>query len=103
MNQPIVKPVIKISGSANQNHRLNSTRPIAFIKSKDRVNVVKLSQWCAGNFITPYIGYRLIRLKYLLAFRRHHTWYVAANPACKDELLNYLGLEALFYDADNSV
>lgn len=101
MNSPKIEPIIKISGSACYGNTLNSTRPIAFIEDKDKINVVKLSKWCSENFISARIGYRLIKLKYLLAFRRHHVWWVAANPACMEQLLEYLGLEELYFDADN--
>lgn len=102
MTTPI-EPVFKLSGSACHGNTINSTRPICYIKSFDRVNVVKLSEWCNRNFITSKIGYKLIKRKYLLAFRRHHVWWVAANPDCLIELLDYLGLEKLYFDADNHI
>lgn len=90
---------LKIGGSANHGNSIQATYPICEIKNQDYVKVVKLTNWCKANFITVRIGYKLIRLDYLLAFRRHHIWWVKANPNCLEKLLDYLGLEKLYFDA----
>jgi hypothetical protein len=102
MNNPEIEPCLKISGSAFVGNTINGTRPASYIKNQDYLNVVKLTDWCAGNFISIKIGYKLIKRKYLLAFRRHHIWWVASNPECLEELLEYLNLDGLYFDADNS-
>ncbi len=104
--KPKIELVIKNGGSAFNGNTLNTARPIGQIKDSkekhDHLNVVKLTAWCSKNFISRDIGYTLLKLRLLIGFRRHHIWWVAANPNCKDELLEYLNLEELFFDADNS-
>ena len=75
---------------------------MASYPERDRTNVVSLSEWCEKNFISKRIGRKLIERKYLIGFRRHHVWWVCANPDCIDQLLEYLGVERLAFDADNS-
>ncbi len=101
MNQPNIEPTIKISGSAFQDNSINNYRPISHIKNRDNTKVVSLAEWCQQNFVSRDIGYTLIKQKLLIGFRRHGYWWVAANPACYEELLEYLGLEQLYFDADN--
>ena len=52
--------------------------------------------------ISGQVDYTLIKKKLLLGFRRHHVWWVAANPDCIEQLREYLGLEQLYFDANNS-
>ena len=96
-----IEPYTKRFGSAFQDNYLNATRPIPHIKKSPQTNVVSLTQWCQGNFISKRIGRNLIKRKLLIAFRRHHIWWVCANPDCLEELLAYLGVEQLLFDADN--
>ena len=96
-----IEPTIKISGSAFQDHSINNRRPKSALSDRDNTKVVPLSEWCRQNFISVDIGYTLIKLKLLIGFRRHHVWWVCANPACIEQLLDYLGLEQLYFDADN--
>lgn len=79
---------------------LNSTRPLSRLPDLDRVKIVKLTDLCKANFITIDVGYRLIKLKYLIAFRRHHVWWVTCNPLCRQELLDYLGITKLLGDVE---
>ncbi len=95
-----IEPEFKLSGNAFQGNTLNSTRPLSKLEFVDYVKVVKLSSLCRANFITIDVGYRLIKLKYLIAFRRHHVWWVTCNPLCKQELLDYLGVTALLGDVE---
>jgi hypothetical protein len=44
----------------------------------------------------------LIAKKLLIAQRLYGQWWVRSNPACLEELLNYLGIEQLFFDASDS-
>jgi hypothetical protein len=97
---PKIEPEIQLFGSAFQGNTLNSTRPLPRLIEVERTNVVKLTDLCRANFITIDVGYRLIKLKYLIAFRRHHVWWVTTNPTCKQELLDYLGVEQLFGDVE---
>ncbi|MBW4535192.1 MAG: hypothetical protein KME09_14755 [Pleurocapsa minor HA4230-MV1] len=100
MNKPLIEPCLKLSGSAFQGNTLNSTRPLSRFEDRDSVKIVKLTDLCRANFITIDVGYRLIKLKYLIAFRRHHVWWVTCNPLCKQELLDYLGIEQLLGDVE---
>lgn len=95
------KPYKKIHGSAFQNNYLNATRPIANYRGRSRTNVVSLTEWCDKNFVSKNVGRKLIERKYLIAFRRHHVWWVCTNPDCLNELLEYLGVEQLAFDAEN--
>ena len=97
-----IEPTIKISGSAFQDHSINNRRPKSALSDRDNTKVVPLSEWCRQNFISVDIGYTLIKLKLLIGFRRHHIWWVCANLNCMEDLLDYLGVESLNYDADNS-
>ncbi len=99
---PKIPETIKYGGSAFNGNALNANQPIGRVKDNDHIKVVRLSEWCSKNFISQDIGYTLLKLKLLIGFRRHHIWWVAANPYCIDELLEYLNLEQLFFDADNS-
>ena len=99
-NNPKIEPVVKVSGSAFMGNTTQANRPISRIKEQNYLNVVSLAEWCQKNFITRDTGYKLIKLKYLVAFRRHHVWWVATNPDYKKELLEYLGVEQLLFDAD---
>jgi hypothetical protein len=95
---PEIEPCIPLYGSAFQANTLNGTRPLSRLIDSDRLVVVKLTKFCAENFISIDVGYRLIKLKFLIAFRRHHVWWIAINPLCKQELLDYLGVEQLLGD-----
>lgn len=97
---PEIEPKIQLFGAAFQANTLNSTRPLSRLRNANCVAVVKLTQFCRGNFISIDVGYRLIKLKYLIAFRRHHIWWIAINPNCKQELLDYLGVEQLLFDVE---
>jgi hypothetical protein len=90
-----IEPYLKLSGSAFQGNTLNSTRPLSRFKTTNEVAVVKLTDFCRANFITIEVGYRLIKLKYLIAFRRHHVWWISINSICQQELLDYLGVTEL--------
>lgn len=89
------------SGAAFNGNRLMGTRPLSGIPGRSRTNVVSLTDWCKGNFISKRQGYKLIEKKYLIAFRKFGQWWVCANPYCIDALLNYLGMEKLLFDAEN--
>ena len=92
------------SGSGFHVHQINGNRPITRIKDgRDKTNYVSLGEWCERNYITKKIGYNLIKRKYLIAQRLFGRWWVCANPDCLEHLLEYLGLEELFFDADNNI
>lgn len=90
------------SGSAFNGNRVMGTRPLSGIPGRSRTNFVSLSDWCRGNFITKRQGTRLIERKMLIATKMFGQWWVCANPNCKDSLLEYLGVDELLFDADNS-
>ena len=92
------KPTVKIGGSAFMGNSTQAHRPISRIDDSEQLYVVTLREWCDRNFITRKVGYRLIKVKYLIAFRRHGQWWVCANPDCIERLLEYLGVEELFFD-----
>lgn len=98
MNNPKIEPIIINGGSAFRGNTLNATRPIGRITESNKVKVVSLTFWCAQNFITKRTGRKLIKLKYLIAFRQKGQWWVTANPECIDRLIEYLGIEELAFD-----
>lgn len=95
----IIEPHLKLGGSAFVGNRRMGTRPLPRIDEQDHVNVVSLKEWCDRNFISRDTGYRLIELKFLIAFRRHNYWWVASNSDCLPQLLEYLDVEELLFDA----
>lgn len=99
---PEIEPTPKISGNAFNGDRLMTSRPMPHLYHADKTNVVSLSDWCENNFITKNQGRTLLRRKLLVGFRRHHVWWVAANPDCINELLEYLGVDELAFDAINN-
>lgn len=100
---PNIKPVTKIGGSAFVGNTTQAHRPIPQIKDKNYLHVVTLCEWCQRNFISRDLGYKLIKLKYLIAFRRHGQWWVTANPDCLTSLIELLGVEKLLFDVDQGL
>lgn len=99
----MIEPVIKLGGSAFNGNSTQASRPIPQIidpnnPKLDRLLVVSLREWCDRNFISRDMGYKLIKLKYLVAFRRHGQWWVTANPDCVKEIINLLDVEKLVFD-----
>ena len=92
---------ISISGAAFNGNTLMGTRPLSGIPGKSRTNFVTLTEWCKKNFISKDQGRYLIKNKMLIAKRMFGQWHVCSNPHCIDDLLNYLGVVELFFDAEN--
>lgn len=89
------------SGSAFQDNDINNTRPISRINSRDRTNYVALTRWCSENNVSIKVGRTLIKRKLLIGTRLLGRWWVCSNFECYQELLDYLGIEELLFDADN--
>ena len=89
------------SGSGFNGNNLNSTHPLTGLKGRERTNYVSLSEWCSKNHISKNTGRTLIRKKYLIGQRLYHQWWVCANLDCLEELLEYLRIEQLSFDAEN--
>lgn len=98
----MIEPTIKISGAAFNGNSLMGTRPLNGIPGKEKTSYVSLTEWCSKNFISKKQGRNLIRKKLLVGQRLFGQWWVCSNPYCLDELLEYLGVEKLLFDADNS-
>ena len=96
-----IEPAVKLSGNAFIGDHLMGSHVIPHLYNLEKMNVVPLSEWCEKNFITKNQGRTLLRRKLLVGFRRHHDWYVAANLYCIEQLLEYLGMEELAFDANN--
>lgn len=94
------EPVIRISGSAFMGNTTQAHRPIPRIKDQSYLKVVTLREWCDRNFISRDLGYKLIKLKYLIAFRRHGQWWVCANPDCLNSLIELLDVKKLLFDVE---
>ncbi len=89
------------SGYAFNGKKLTNYRLIAELKNREYTNYVSLTRWCKENFISKAIGRNLIKKRLLVAQKMHGQWWVCANLQCLDELLNYLGLDELYFDASN--
>ncbi len=63
---------------------------------------MSLTAWCNNNFISKDIGRTLIEKKLLIAQRLYGQWWVCANLECIEELLDYLALDELYFDAANN-
>lgn len=91
------------SGSAFNGNKLNNSRPVTKLKDRDINNYVSFTVWCKNNFITKDIGRNLIKKKLLIAQRLYGQWWVCANLDCLPELLDYLNLDKLYFDAENQI
>ena len=92
---------IKPSGSGFNTNQFNGNRIKSTITNRQKTFYVSLTKWCDENFITKRVGRTLLAKKLLIGQRLMGQWWVCANPDCIDELLEYLGLEQLFFDAPN--
>lgn len=101
MSDPIIEPTLKLAGNAFVGNSIMGSRIIPRLKQGDYLKVVPLTEWCDKNFTTRRLGYKFLENHLLIGFRRHGIWWVKANPECLPELLDYLGIEELFFDAPN--
>ncbi|MEO0934207.1 MAG: hypothetical protein AAFY21_10780 [Cyanobacteria bacterium J06641_2] len=92
---------IRPSGSAFNNNKFNGNRIKGTITGRTVTNYITLTKWCKGNFISKKIGRTLLAKNLLIGIRHKGQWNVCANPDCLEELLDYIGLEELFIDAQN--
>lgn len=97
------EPVKYISGSAFNGNRIQGNRAISNLQDRNQTNLVSLTVWCSRNFITKRLGDTLISKKLLIGQRLYGEWWVCANLECLDQLLEYLGVEELVFDADNDL
>lgn len=67
----------------------------------EKTNYVSFTDFCKYNFITKEIGRTLIIKKYLICQRLFGKLWVCVNKPYKQELLDYLNIEQIFYDAHN--
>lgn len=91
------------SGNAFDICTIRGCKPISSFPELDKVNYVSLTEWCQKNYISKKVGRTLIKKKYLLAQRLYGRWWVCANLHCLEQLLEYLSLEQLFFDANNQL
>ena len=88
------------SGAFNGS-KIMGTRPLRDIPGRSKTYYVTLTEWCQNNFISKDQGRTLIEKKLLIGMRFKGQWHVCANPHCLDELLEYMGIDQLFFDANN--
>lgn len=100
MSNASIEPIVICHGSAFNGNTIQGTRPKTQIDNQDYVKVVSLTLWCERNFISRDTGYKLIKLKYLIVFRRHGYYWVCADPLCKPQLKEFLGVEELLFDVE---
>ena len=99
----MTEPMKKSSGAAFNGNYLMATRPYSGIPGNSMTRYASLTEWCNKNFISKYQGKTLIKKKLLIGQRLYGQWWVCANLHCMDELLEYLGIPELFFDAENSI
>lgn len=91
------------SGSAFHDNDINNHRPLSRIKTRDKTSYVSLTVWCRENHVSKKVGRTLIKRKLLIGQRLLGRWWVCVNPNCYQDLLDYLGIEELLFDADNNI
>ena len=96
------------NGSGINRYRLKSSiedlDPVLnVIKIRKQTNYVSFTQFCEQNFISKNIGRKLIQKKLLICQRLYGKLWVCSDPNCRQELLDYLNLQELFFDANNSL
>ena len=96
-----IPSIVCLSGSAFVGNSLQATRPMTSLKQQNLTNYVSLTEWCKKNFVSKYVGRKLIAKKFLVAQKLWGQWWVCVNRECEIELLEYLGLESLYFDAEN--
>jgi len=73
----------------NSSRGLLGTRPMSFPKGLNHVVLEQLTLVCNHHGMTMHQGYRLIRIKVLIAQKIGGKWWVAQNPDCKLPLSQY--------------
>lgn len=97
------------SGSAFNGNTLQSKYPLSSlykyennsVVNREKTLYVSLTDWCNGNFISKDMGRKLIAKRLLIGQKLYGQWWVCANLECLEELLDYLGVEQLLFDAAN--
>lgn len=92
----------KISGSAFNENKFKGNRIKYNFSGKTKINYVSLTQWCRENFISKTKGKDLLKKRLLIGQRLNGQWWVCANKDCLEDLLLYLDLDKLFFDANNN-
>lgn len=95
------EPTRYISGSAFNGNRIQGNRAISHLSDRNQTNYVSLTEWCEKNFITKRVGYSLIQKRLLIGQKLHGQWWVTSNPECLEQLLEYLQVDQLTFDANN--
>ena len=102
MNNPEIEPLIINGGSAFNGRGLICYRPLSYIQKRNKTYYVSLSEFCTRNFISRDTGYKLIKKRLLIGWRQKGQWWVTSNPDCIEQLLDYLGIDELLFDAKQS-
>jgi hypothetical protein len=94
------------NGAGINRHYIKSTikdrDPILnIIRYRERTNYVSFTEFCARNFISKDIGRSLIKKKLLICQRLYGKLWVTSDPNCRQELLDYLLVNSLNFDAEN--
>lgn len=102
MDKFIFKSGSAFNGTAFQGNYIKSCLPEkeqTYCKSK--TYYVSLTEWCSKNFISKKMGRYLLRKNFLIGQRLYGKWWVCANKNCLQELLDYLMVDELLFDAPN--
>lgn len=91
----------KRKGNAFQGDYTRSFRPYGALPDRTNTKFVLGTEFKKRNNITHHQMLYCIQRKYLAAIRRGGAWQVASIPWCRVEMLEYLGLDSLAYDAEN--
>lgn len=97
-------PILPSGSGFNFNH-FNGNRIRSCLKDENNkpktTNYVSLTKWCNQNFISKKQGRNLLEKKLLIGQRLYGQWWVCANLDCLEQLLEYLNVDSLNYDANN--
>ena len=91
----------KISGSAFNENKFKGNHVKSSLSGKNKTNYVSFTEWCQKNFISKAVGRELLKRKLLIGQRLKGEWWVCANKDSLEDLLDYIGLTQLFFDANN--
>lgn len=89
------------SGSAFNGAGINRYHILSSIPNYEKTNYVSFTDFCRNNFISKNIGRTLIKKKYLICQRLFGRLWVCVNLECYQQLLDYLSIESINFDAQN--
>ena len=94
-------PVNLKRGNAFQNDVVRNSYVKGALTDRTNTKFVLGTEFKRRNFISHHQFRECLKRGYLVGIRRGGAWQVASCAPMKEEMLHYLGMDALLYDADN--